>query len=285
MTEYIEDINNVSGFIKVKWFIKRLLRPIFLIFYIPWLRWETFVYNVRCRKKADVARQARKKNLYFTKASAEHKHLVAKVIEKFGHEDFDYIIIVWDGSRFEEDIFKRCRVIYEGGLNFKFIKKYLTPDVVEQYRYLFFWDDDIDIGTFDCKNFLDIFERNNLQLAQPSLTPESYFTFQLTLKDPNQRVGRYTDFVEVMVPVMPSDYWKRYWEMIEENYNHWGMGYDSYVRSVCKLKNMGIIDQESVTHVKPVVGETPERRGGYERLKHKLNRYMLAKIVSYGSLR
>ncbi len=282
--KYITDLNHVSALTHIKWGIKRLLRPVFLLVYIPWLKYETWLYNWQAENRPPLEKTGEKKNLYFTAASSRHKHLVAKAIERLGHNDFDYIIVVWDGSRFDDAIFNKCRVIYEPGITFKFIKKYLTPELCSRYEYLFLWDDDIDILDFNYKNFLNIFERNHLQMAQPSLTPDSYYTFTLTLKDPDQKVGRYTDFVEVMVPVIRADCWPPYWKMIREDFSHWGLGYDSYARSVCGFKNLGIIDAESVAHTKPLVGENPERRGDYERLKHQFKGYMIAKIISYGTL-
>ena len=272
---------------KIKRVIKRVLRPLLLAFYIPLLKCETWIYNRKMekRRKAGVGDGPKKKNLYFVSAGAPYKHLVARVIERFGHEDFDYLIVSYDGTRFDDEVFKRCRVIYEPGLTFKFVKKYITPDFGERYAHIFLWDDDIDVRDFDYKNFLEIFRRNNLQIAQPSLTHDSYYSFKLTLKDLKQPVGRYTDMVEIMAPVVRGDCWPAYWGMIEDDYNHWGFGYDSYARSFCGFKNMGIVDRETVAHVKPLMGETFERRTEYERLKKKLNRYMLAKIISYGRLK
>jgi len=276
-------IEKLSFSEKVKRTIKRLLRPLFLVFYIPMLKWETFVFNRECSKKPRV--EDKRKHLFITSVKVGDYDYVAKIINRFGHEDFDYIVVAFDKVPITHEAYAKCKIIYEEGLYFKFLKKYLTPDVAKNYSYLFLWDNDIDVDHFSYKNFIEIMKRNNLQMAQPALSHRSYYTFNLTLKDSNSLVGRYTDFVEVMAPIVKSEDWPIYWEMIRENYNQWGWGYDSYARAYCHYKNIGVIDQETVTHTRPLRGEKVDSRGGYEQLKKEFNRYMLAKIISYGQLK
>ncbi len=276
-------LKNIPTSKKIKRIIKRILKPVFLIYYVPKLKIETYLFNKKCNK--EVKTKDIRKNLLITSVTKNDLELVAKIINTFGHDDFDYIIIAYDKVKITHKAYEKCKIIYEEGLYFKFLKKYLTPDVAKQYAYLFLWDNDIEIGNFSYKNFINIMKRNNLQMAQPALTHDSYYNFPITLKNRNSKVGRYTDMVEVMVPVIKSEDWPPYWTMIREDYNQWGWGYDAYARSFCGYKNIGIIDQETITHTRPVRGEMPDSRGGYEQLKKEFNKYMLTKFVNYGCLK
>ncbi len=276
--KYIEKLSLLE---KCKRRIKSILKPLFLFFYIPKLKTETFFYN-QSQKNKPIRRKG--KNLYFVAAGEKYKHLVEKVVERFGHDDFDYLIIVHDGSQWNESVFEKCQIIHDTGFYHYFVKKYVTPELVEKYDYLFLWDDDLDIMDFSYKNFLEIFERNYLQLAQPALTRDSYYSFKLTLKDDRYSVGRYTDVVEVMAPVFKSEFYLRYWDMVETDYNYWGWGYDTYARSKCGYVNLGIIDQEPIRHTKALREDMTDNRGDYERFKKENQGYMLAKFVSYGGL-
>ena len=85
------------------------------------------------------------KSLYASAVNAQGKDFLRKIIEKFGHDSFDYLIFAYDETSFDEDVFKKCRVIREKGLKWYFAKKYLTPEFCVSYDYLFYWDDDIDV--------------------------------------------------------------------------------------------------------------------------------------------
>ena len=52
-----------------------------------------------------------------------------------------------------------------------FAKRFLHPDVVEPYDFVFLWDEDIDVETdsFDANEYLRIARVNKLHISQPSL--------------------------------------------------------------------------------------------------------------------
>ncbi|MFH1403848.1 MAG: hypothetical protein ABIH11_06245, partial [Candidatus Altiarchaeota archaeon] len=48
----------------------------------------------------------------FASAVGEYgKKYLAKIIQKFGTEDFDYTIFKYDDTRFDEQVFKDCKFI------------------------------------------------------------------------------------------------------------------------------------------------------------------------------
>ncbi len=197
--------------------------------------------------------------LYVSPVGRHGKEFLKKIISRFGHNKFDYLLLVYDEDPFEEDIFKRCTIIREKGSRWYFMKKYATPQLCLNYQYIFVWPDDIDIEDFSCQNFISIMTRNNLQVAQPALTQRSHASHNLTIKDKSRKIGRYVDFVEIMVPVFTAESWSIFWHYIDPEKNPWGWGNDELSRSLCGYTNMGIIDCESVTHTKPFSQESIRR--------------------------
>jgi hypothetical protein len=256
-------------------------------------RWNKFLYKRRMQEETRLYNLANTsygqkpdgRYLYASPVGKDGKQWLKKIIERFGYEKFDYIIFAYDDVSFDEEIFQKCTILREKGLHYYFLKKHITPSVCSKYDYIFAWCDDIDVGYFNPEEFLKIMKNNNLQVAQPALTSDSYFTWVITLQDKTYRIGRYVDFVEVMVPVFTRESWVSYWNMVEPDRNYWGWGYDFFARSVCRYANMGIIDSQPVRHVRPV----GERRGtGGEEdvgfIKDKYSGFKIAEKVSYGSL-
>lgn len=75
------------------------------------------------------------------------------------------------------------------------------PELLDRYEYFWLPDDDIatDGATIDA--MFAMMEREQLQLGQPALTVDSYFSFPHTLASPSFRL-RYTTCIEVMVPCL-----------------------------------------------------------------------------------
>ena len=258
-------------------------------------RWKRFLYKRRLRKQTHIfnivnaacKEQCKGRYLYASPVGKDGKPWLKKIIERFGFDQFDYIIFAYDNIPFDEEIFQRCRIVHEEGLRWYFLKKYITPSICSAYDYIFLWCDDIDIIDFDPYRFLEIMRTNNLQLAQPALTPDSYFTFDITLQHKKYAVGRYVDFVEIMVPIFTHEALESFWNMIEPKINKWGWGYDSLARSACGYTNMGVIDCQPVKHIRPIGQKHSniEREMDREYIMNKYVVYQPAKKVSYGALR
>ena len=245
------------------------------------LKIETSLFNLRRKQKKPADK---KKYLYASPVGEKEKKYLEKTIRLFGHDDFDYLIFVYDNAKFSEPVYERCSFVYDKNYKWYYGKKYLTPDYCKKYEYIFFWDGDIDVQDFSYKNFVLIMDRNNLELAQPSLAKNSNYTHKITLRNEKYRAGRYVDFVEIMAPVFRSDAWVGFWNMLERDYNYWGFGYDDLARSFCGYHNMGIVDQESVRHPNPFRQDALRT----EDMSTFLNKHRKCKIamrISYAALK
>lgn len=220
--------------------------------------------------------------LYACAADSRGKEFIRQVIEKFGHEDFDYLIFVYDDTRFDEEVFRQCRFIYEKGLKWQFCKKFLTPGFIAGYAYIFVWDDDIELLDFSYRDFIKIMRRNALDMAQPALSRDSYATHKITLARRGNKIGRLTDFVEIMVPVFTAEAWIKFWKMLGQDAG-WGWGYDMVAKKALGFK-MGIVDCQQVRHARASIKGRPfglaEEAQTFRRYKDKR-----CWLVSYGSLK
>jgi hypothetical protein len=80
-----------------------------------------------------------------------------------------------------------------------------NPDVFEKYDWIWLPDDDIATTTESINRLFDLTQRHALEVAQPSLTWDSYFSLLITLQNPCFEL-RWTNFAEIMVPVFRTQF-------------------------------------------------------------------------------
>lgn len=185
-----------------------------------------------------------KKSLYFSPVGAAGKPFLQTVVKRFPRQLFDFIIISFDNTDFA-DLGPSVRVIKAKGQKWRFIREYLTPEFMAQYEYVFMWDDDIDASKFEPLKFLHIARRNQLDVLQPSLSSDSFWFHPITVQQTG-RIGRETNFVEIMCPVYSSRRWAEIYPYIDPDLNEWGWGYD-----FIPVGKKGIVDCMCVRHTRP----------------------------------
>ncbi|MDB5540623.1 MAG: hypothetical protein JWQ89_2350 [Devosia sp.] len=94
-------------------------------------------------------------------------------------------------------------VLEQRGLKWDVVAAQLRdhPEIVARYDYLIIGDDDVDISVETINRLFEISEQEGLQLSQPGLTANSYFSAIHHLQSPSFRL-RYTPYVEVMFPCL-----------------------------------------------------------------------------------
>jgi hypothetical protein len=123
----------------------------------------------------------------------------------------------------------------------------------------------------------EIAKREDLSLCQPSLTPDSYFSFPVTLTIPAFEL-RYTDFVEAMVPCFRHDLLLQCVSTMSDTMSGWGLEYVWSARAIAGGGRVAIIDAVRVVHTRPVGGpnyKLMEEKGvsPMEDLRATLNKY------------
>ena len=89
---------------------------------------------------------------------------------------------------------------YAGGVSkYKAAAEFLQNSSVPAYRGYMFMDDDLSVSTEELCRFFEYCESHELGFAQPSLSVDSFYTYQDLIKQPG-RDYRQTPLVEVMMP-------------------------------------------------------------------------------------
>jgi len=72
------------------------------------------------------------------------KEFVRKIVERFGHASFDFLLLVYDDTCFDESCFADCTVVHDERPLFWRLRKHVTPELCRLYEYVFIWMDDLD---------------------------------------------------------------------------------------------------------------------------------------------
>jgi hypothetical protein len=125
------------------------------------------------------------------------------------------------------------------------------PGVFDMYDWIWLPDDDIATTTESINRLFDIASHHGLELAQPSLTWDSYISHFITAHNPRFHL-RWTNFVEVMAPLLRSAALRRIFPSFAGR--KFGMGLDFLWSRWMPEPSFrtAIIDSVSVRHTRPV---------------------------------
>ncbi|KAJ4843224.1 hypothetical protein Tsubulata_008728 [Turnera subulata] len=180
---------------------------------------------------------------------------------------FDGILDEW------RDLEWNYRAIHVSAINqtkWWFAKRFLHPDIVAEYDYIFLWDEDLGVENFNAERYLSIVKEEGLEISQPALDPSTPdLHHALTQRQQSGRVHRWVDkvigrarcsenstgppctgFVEMMAPVFSKASWRYSWHMIQNDLVHgWGLDFQlGYCAQGDRTKNLGIVDSEYIMH-------------------------------------
>jgi hypothetical protein len=93
-------------------------------------------------------------------------------------------------------------VAVQAGTKVTAIDKWLAeqPEILSQYEYMLFLDDDIGLSAQDIDRLFAIMREQKLDLAQPSLTPDSFGSFPVLYRKKSSAGFRRVTYVEIMAP-------------------------------------------------------------------------------------
>lgn len=209
----------------------------------------------------------------------KQKLLVDAMVGKFLSSDFAVMLFHYDGVVDEWKGFGwNDQVIHVSAVNqtkWWFAKRFLHPDVVAGYEYVFLWDEDLGIDNFDPSRYLSIVKEEGLEISQPALDGnKSEVHHQITARSRRGNVHRRiykpgecdedstsppcTGWIEVMAPVFSRAAWRCVWYMIQNDLIHaWGLDMQlGYCAQGDRTQNIGVVDAEYVIHLGlPTLGE------------------------------
>ncbi|KAL8116245.1 hypothetical protein AgCh_022666 [Apium graveolens] len=218
----------------------------------------------------DPSEDIKKKPKYlvtFTVGFDQRKNIDAAV-KKFS-EDFQILLFHYDGRTSEWDQFewskRAVHVSAKKQTKWWYAKRFLHPDVVAAYDYIFVWDEDLGVEHFNGDKFIELVKKHGLEISQPGLEPKNGITWQMTKrrddrevhKNTEERPGRCSDpqsppcaaFVEIMAPVFSQQAWRCVWHMMQKDLVH-GWGLDFALRRCVEPahEKIGVVDSQWIIH-------------------------------------
>ncbi|KAM0863654.1 hypothetical protein ACQ4PT_032307 [Festuca glaucescens] len=195
------------------------------------------------------------KSLLAIPVGIKNKAAVDKLVSKFPADRFTLMVFHYDGAGDDQwdDLEWSRRAVHvsaRGQTKWWFAKRFLHPDIVAEYDYVFLWDEDVEVDAFDPVRYLDIVKREGLEVSQPALDRRSEIHHGITARATNGGGDVHRGFykaasalggggcddsstgppcagwVEMMVPVFSRAAWRCSWDMVQNDLVHaWGLDY------------------------------------------------------------
>lgn len=128
------------------------------------------------------------------------------------------------------------------------------PELLAQYDSFWFPDDDLSANTDTLNRMFALFHGLGLDLAQPALTRNSYFSWSLLLQQEGH-VARYSQFVEVMAPLFTRESLPKCLPSFAESRSGWGLDWVWPTVLAPHAPKIAILDATPVWHTRPIGGE------------------------------
>ncbi|XP_074272156.1 uncharacterized protein LOC141596047 isoform X2 [Silene latifolia] len=213
-------------------------------------------------------------NLLAIAAGIKQKKNVDSIVQKFLAENFTIMLFHYDGkTNGWWDLDWSNKAIHVTAYNqtkWWFAKRFLHPDVVSIYDYIFLWDEDLGVDNFHPGRYLKIVKSEKLHISQPALDPNSTeIHHRITIRKKTKRLHRRiydyrgftkctrasmgppcTGWVEGMAPVFSKSAWRCTWHLIQNDLVHgWGLDMKlGYCAQGDRTKRVAIVDSEYVVH-------------------------------------
>ncbi|KMT07754.1 hypothetical protein BVRB_6g146760 [Beta vulgaris subsp. vulgaris] len=211
------------------------------------------------------------------------KENIDAAVKKFS-DNFTILLFHYDGKTSEWDQFewskRAIHVSARKQTKWWYAKRFLHPDIVAAYDYIFIWDEDLGVEHFDSEKYIELVKKHGLEISQPGVDPKTTITWQMTRKRDNSEVHKETEekpgwckdphlppcaaFVEIMAPVFSRDAWRCVWHMIQNDLVH-GWGIDFALRKCVEpaYEKIGVVDAQWIHHKRvPSLGSQGEPADG-----------------------
>lgn len=212
------------------------------------------------------------------------KNNIDAAVKKFS-ENFTILLFHYDGLTSEWDEFewskRAIHVSVQKQAKWWYAKRFLHPDIVAPYEYIFMWDEDLGVENFNAEEYIKLVKKHGLEISQPGLDANSAgLTWAMTRKrndtevhkDTEERPGWCNDphlppcaaFVEIMATVFSREAWRCVWHMIQNDLVH-GWGLDFSLRKCVEPphEKIGVVDAQWIVHQSvPSLGNQGEAEGG-----------------------
>ncbi|KAK1383859.1 Lysine ketoglutarate reductase trans-splicing protein [Heracleum sosnowskyi] len=243
---------------------------------------DLYIYNSSVLPSQDLAVKP-KYLLTFTVGYQLRTHIDISV-KKFSSEDFTVMLFHYDNRTSEWDQYewskRAIHITVPKQTKWWYAKRFLHPDIVAPYDYIFIWDEDLGIDKFDPQDYIRLVMKYGLEISQPGLSPDSVSTWRMTQKKDESEVHKLTEerpgwcphphlppcaaFIEIMAPVFSRSAWRCVWHLIQNDLVHgWGLDFALGKCVEPAHEKIGVVDSQWVVHASiPTLGNQGIKEGG-----------------------
>lgn len=164
----------------------------------------------------------------------------------------------------------------------------VAPQLLEEYDYFYFIDDDIALSTADINRMFSLSRAFGMSITQASLSHNSFCSWPI-FKRKADCMLRYMGQVEVMAPLFSQDALRQCLVSFNENKSSWGL--DSVWPKILGYpqNKLGVFDAVVMEHTRPVGGGELYKKikaDPYEEWEAVIQKYGAIKnnFVEYGRL-
>ena len=168
-----------------------------------------------------------------------------------GERNWDLIVSSYDPEAHFKPHDEVQSVLKRGGKWDGLYALFADSDLLSRYDYFWLPDDDIAATTQDINAIFDAMRHYKLEVAQPSLKRDSYFTHFVVMQCPGFTV-RYINFVEIMVPCLTARLLGLVLEDFRDSESGFGMDAIWTRLSDDPRYKAAILDSVAVRHTRPV---------------------------------
>ncbi|KAG5522045.1 hypothetical protein RHGRI_034298 [Rhododendron griersonianum] len=146
-----------------------------------------------------------------------------------------------------------------------YAKRFLHPDIVAAYDYIFIWDEDLGVEHFNAEEYIRLARKHGLEISQPGLEPTRGLVWQMTKRRGDREVHKETEekpgwckhplmppcaaFIEIMAPVFSRDAWRCVWHLIQNDLVHgWGLDFALQKCVEPAHEKIGVVDAQWIVH-------------------------------------
>lgn len=226
-------------------------------------------------------------NLLAIAVGINQKNNVNAMVQKFRSGNFTILLFHYDGK--VDDWFSldwahdAIHIVARNQTKWWFAKRFLHPDIVSIYDFIFLWDEDLGLEHFNPQRYLDIVRSEGLEISQPALDPKSQdIHHRITVRRRTNILHRRvyenrgntncsnestgppcTGFIEGMAPVFSRAAWYCAWHLIQNDLVHgWGMDMKlGYCAQGDRREKVGVVDREYILHKGiQTLGSSPSKK-------------------------
>jgi len=144
------------------------------------------------------------------------------------------------------------RVVFQPGGKWDGLYGYLNQErVLDEYDYVWLPDDDLETTSTNIDAIFDAMRFHELDVAQPALARDSYYTHFALIACPGFRL-RYVNFVEIMAPCLKTELLALVVKDFDGSMSGFGLDYIWCRLSPEPRYKAAILDEIAIRHTRPV---------------------------------